>query len=388
MPKAVFPPSPPREASRFFKNKGVTPSFNWKDVWQEEHAMTFTVAKAMELDVIESIRSELQRAIDEGRTLRDFRKELEPTLRRLGWWGKTAMTHPLTGKLQQAQLGSPRRLKTLYDANMRTACAAGQWERAQRTKAGLPYFIYELGPSREHREDHARYDGLVLPVDDPFWDTHMPPNGWGCKCRVRQITKAEAAVHGGLSERPRQKVKKYVNNRTGEVSTVPVDIDPGWASNPGKARLKNLDQFLAGRLEPLPQVQSRVAIADLVDSFRFEGIFKGEMAGVVPVGVLPAEKATKLGSATRVVRFSDYTAAKGASKHADVVRTDYAIVQELMEAGELVEDRGGHLVFLGLVDGHAWKAVVKRTRDGRELYLQTLHRLRPGQAEKIRQRQK
>lgn len=25
---------------------------------------------------------------------------------------------------------------------------------------------------------------LTLRHDHPFWDTHFPPNGWGCKCRV------------------------------------------------------------------------------------------------------------------------------------------------------------------------------------------------------------
>lgn len=387
VPKAHFAPQPPPEVSRFFKNKGVTPSFSWEDVWQEEHALTFTVAKAMELDVIDSIRSELQRAIDEGRTLRDFRKDLEPTLQRLGWWGKKTMVDPLTGEEITAQLGSPRRLRTIYDANMRSARAAGQWERAQRTKAGLPYFIYELGPSREHRADHLRYAGLVLPVDDPFWDTHMPPNGWGCKCRVRQITKAEADEHGGPSTRPRVQTQEYVNKRTGEVVETPVDVDPGWASNPGKERKKNLEAFLAGRLEQLPQRQARVAVADLVDSFRFEGIFNGEMAGVTPVGVLPPARAAELGSATRVVSFSDYTAAKGLAKHADIDRKDYSIVQHLMEHGDVITDKAGHVVFVGKVNGHEWKAVVKRTKDGRELYLQTLHRLRPGQADKIRTRQ-
>lgn len=36
-------------------------------------------------------------------------------------------------------------------------------------------------------------------------------------------------------EPPAFTMRSYVNKRTGEVSTVPDGIDPGWAYNPGRA---------------------------------------------------------------------------------------------------------------------------------------------------------
>jgi len=191
-PGYSFDPGPPPEASRFLKNKALKPSFAWEDVEPEEHAVAFTVAKAMQLDVLEDIRAEVQRALDEGRTLEQFRKDLKPKLVAAGWWGRQTMTDPDTGEVREVQLGSPRRLRTIYDANLRSARAAGQWERIQRTKKLRPYLVYELGPSERHRADHAAKRGLVLPADDPFWETWFPPNGWGCKCRVRQIGRSEA----------------------------------------------------------------------------------------------------------------------------------------------------------------------------------------------------
>ena len=32
-------------------------------------------------------------------------------------------------------------------------------------------------------------DGIIKPVDDPFWNTNYPPNGWGCRCNVIQTNE-------------------------------------------------------------------------------------------------------------------------------------------------------------------------------------------------------
>jgi uncharacterized protein with gpF-like domain len=97
----------PKEALQFFRQKGLTPSFAWQDVWQEEHVRSFTVAKAMSRDVLEDIRGEVDKAIANGTTLEDFRRDLRPMLERKGWWGRKAMTDPQTGERKIVQLGSP-----------------------------------------------------------------------------------------------------------------------------------------------------------------------------------------------------------------------------------------------------------------------------------------
>ncbi|TAN58808.1 MAG: hypothetical protein EPN20_15940 [Magnetospirillum sp.] len=255
----------------FLKHKGWRPAFSYKDVWGEEHAFAFTVAKAMEMDVLTAIREALEKALAEGIPFERFKTELEPRLREMGWWGVKRVDDPLTGKKVPAQLGSPRRLKTIYWANLRSARSAGQWERAQRTKAGLPYFIYCLGASEHHRPEHAAKSGLILPIDDPFWDSWMPQNGWGCKCRVRQIGAAEATRKGGVGTAPTVPTRTWRNSRTGEVLRVPEGIDPAWDTNPGKHRQANLDRVLAGKIAEMPDDLARVAIRDMEASGRFAG---------------------------------------------------------------------------------------------------------------------
>ena len=284
-PGYSFDPGPPPEASRFLKNKGLRPSFAWEDVEPEEHAVAFTVAKAMQLDVLEDIRAEVQRALDEGRTLAQFKKDLKPKLVAAGWWGRREMTDPDTGEVREVQLGSPRRLRTIYDANLRSARAAGQWERIQRTKKLRPYLVYELGPSERHRADHASKRGLVLPADDPFWDTWFPPNGWGCKCRVRQIGKSEAE-RLGIREAPRVEERPWRNPRTGEVRMVPRGIDPAWTGNPGADRMRRTEEMLAGRLAAADPAVARVILKDIATSWRVDRIMDGA-EGRAPVAILP-----------------------------------------------------------------------------------------------------
>lgn len=80
------------------------------------------------------------------------------------------MADPLTGEAKTVQLGSPRRLKVVYDTNLRQAHAEGQWVRIQEDKDALP-------PSAHERKEHKAWDGLVLPVDDPWWRSHYPLRG-------------------------------------------------------------------------------------------------------------------------------------------------------------------------------------------------------------------
>lgn len=228
----------PKEAVDYFRSKGWKPSFDYRDVWKEEHAIAFTVAKAMNQDVLESIRGAMDRAIAEGRTFRDFKKELQPELEKLGWWGKREQVDPKTGEKKLVQLGSPRRLQIIYRQNLRSAQAAGQWERIERTKDFMPYLKYELGPSRQHRDQHVQWSGLILSIDDPWWNTHYPPNGWGCKCRVLTMSAADAENEGGISKAPPIRYKQWQNPRTGEIEKVPEGITPGFDFNPGKARLR------------------------------------------------------------------------------------------------------------------------------------------------------
>ena len=166
-PKATSPGPVPQDALDYFDEKEITPGFNHTDVWEEEHDVAFTVAKLMEEDILEDVRDLTRRALEEGTPFREYAKELKGLLDESGW-SNYNQEKPLM-----------RRLRTIYETNMRTARATGQWQRIERTKRLRPNLLYQLGSSQRHRPVHVDWEGTILPVDSSFWSYAMPPNGHG-----------------------------------------------------------------------------------------------------------------------------------------------------------------------------------------------------------------
>ncbi len=80
-------PMPPEKAIKWFKSKGYALGFDWRDVWKEEHAIAFTVAKAASIDLLQDIRGELEKPLFPAKRSRAF-KNLKPKLVARGWWGR------------------------------------------------------------------------------------------------------------------------------------------------------------------------------------------------------------------------------------------------------------------------------------------------------------
>ena len=77
----------PDKALQYIKQKNLKPAFSYKDVWNEEHITSFTVAKVMNVDILQDIKNAVEKAIKNGETLSQFKKNLLPTLYKAGWTG-------------------------------------------------------------------------------------------------------------------------------------------------------------------------------------------------------------------------------------------------------------------------------------------------------------
>ena len=232
----------------FSQRQLLAPSFRWEDVYQEEHAAAFAVSGVAQADVLAVFRAGIDNALAGGGNLADFAKALKPQLVAKGWWGDVEITDPATGDTRIGRFDDAR-LKLIYDVNLRQSYAAGRWARSERTAAAKPLMMYRTMRDERVRHSHALWDGVVLPVGHPFWDTHYPPNGWRCRCRAFALSERDVARYEGdgvvvKRDAPPVAYTEFVNRGTGEVSKVPVGIDPGFAYNPGKARAQVLADLL------------------------------------------------------------------------------------------------------------------------------------------------
>lgn len=240
----------PEAAIAYLRAKGYEISWDWTDVWQESQARAFTVAKAMRLDILQDIRDEITAALDNGTTFAEFKKTLTPKLKSKGWWGE--VVNEQTGEI--AVVG-PHRLRTIFDTNIQTAYSAGHYRSQIQNVADRPWWIYSAVNDSRTRPAHAALNGLAFRHDDPFWQSHYPPNGFRCRCSVRAVGDGqleELTAQGRAGQRstadgsatletvqlPAGRSKGMVDSTT--VVTTGLDgrrlavaPDAGWSYNPG-----------------------------------------------------------------------------------------------------------------------------------------------------------
>ncbi len=382
----------PAEVTRYFQAKDSVPSFDWRDLAPQEHAYAFTVAKSAGFDVLDDIRAAVDDAIVNRVPFEVFRDQLAPTLRAKGWWGQKKVRDPKTGELMLAQLGSPRRLKTIYWANTRTAHAAGEWERIQRTKAFLPFLLYTLSRAEHRRSQHESWVGTVLPVDDPWWETHYPPNDWLCQCGARQVSRRDAEANGYVDGQaaPPDELVPWTNKRTGETQMVPRGIGPGWQTNPGKNRADNASTFLFGKVAEMPANRQRIAIEDIVGSPILKAMHAGKMPGkfYLPVAQLPEAVVTATGAGTSLVRLSADSVGHIIGEHAErgLSVDDFRAAIGVLSSGVAILGDRGSVVLIGEALGTWWRVVAKPAAQGSEWWLTSFHRKSASDAQSILRR--
>ena len=215
---------PFREAIDFFRGKVNLPTRRWTDNYGKANARAFSVAGAMTDALLADFRREVTRALEEGVSFQEFRGKFDEIVQRHGW----------------EHTGEPGwRAELIYRTNLNTAYAAGRYAQMTEpeTLAAFPFWEYIHSGNPNFREEHKAWDGLVLRADDPFWDTHYPPNGWNCGCRVRPLTRRGLARRGkeGPDQAPEPELRAFTDKATGRTRMVPVGIDPGFEYNAGKA---------------------------------------------------------------------------------------------------------------------------------------------------------
>jgi SPP1 gp7 family putative phage head morphogenesis protein len=76
------------------------------------------------------------------------------------------------------------------------AAAAERWQGFQENADLYPNLEWRTAGDSDVRPEHAALQGLVLPINDPFWKTHTPPLGFGCRCELIQTDEKVVKPEG------------------------------------------------------------------------------------------------------------------------------------------------------------------------------------------------
>lgn len=288
-------PFPQQIAAFRIRLQELKATAEWTDVWQEANEKAFMVAGAQKVELLADFAAALDKAQTKGTTFDEFKRDFQKAVATNDWHGWTG---------EQTEKGRAWRARVIYKTNLSTSYASGRF--AQLKKANFKFWVYRHGASREPRKEHLGWDGLILPSDHPFWQTHYPPNGWGCSCYVVGAHTYKGAIRVG--GKPGLKLPEDWD-KTNPSSMTPSGIDKGWAYAPGSsvadtingltARAVNWDYSLAtAYMRSLPD-QTRDAFSQAFR--RSDGLQKDlESFAAKAVGNAQGEERTRtLGLVTR-----------------------------------------------------------------------------------------
>ena len=368
----------------FFRRKLNLPTEKFDEITRSAHDHAFVVAGGQESDFLADMRYAVDLAITKGETLDQFRKNFDSIVSQHGW-----------------DYNGSRNWRTsvIYLTNLRTSYAAGRY--AQLTDAASlaarPYWRYVHSDDvLVPRPEHLAWDGLVIDARDPWWETHYPPNGWGCMCTVQAVA-ADELPKSGPDESPTEP-----GDNTG--------IGKGWDYAPGQAAADTARTVnakitsQAGKDEAIARAYTERLLGDegygswydsierQVDALRpqLKGMKESEAVsflrdkkniadhGSWPVAVLSAESQGWLGvePTVRTVQFSTDTAVKQILKRGDVfLGDDYKLVQQIIDEATLVsQEKALHIVYYR-VGETIYSAVLKVTADSKQIFLQSVFKV-------------
>ncbi|WP_353428755.1 phage head morphogenesis protein [Paracoccus denitrificans] len=338
----------------------LIPTERWTDVWQSAHDRGFMVAGAAKADLLVDLASAVDKAVSQGTTLDQFRKDFREVVARHGWTGWTG---------EGSQKGEAWRTKVIYQTNMRTSFMSGR--HAQLLAGNYKWWVYRHSGAEHPRLHHLALDGIALPPDHPFWKTHFPPNGWGCGCEVYGAhTLAGIRRVGGD---PNKQLPPGWDRR-GQDGNLPA-ISKGWDYAPG-ATVADTIRELAPKLDRLPPQPS----IDLIQSWVRSSIFEGWMANPrenFPLLRISQDDADLLGAKSLIASLSPETMAKQLREHPELTAFDYAEAQRVAsDPTRRIVDSASSLIYTSEPEGaNGYVLVVKATQTRLGLFVTSFRRL-------------
>ena len=193
------------EAFEYLRARGVEPSAEFYARVEAARKQAWTMSKLSDLEHIGRIKASLEKAIAEGMSFENWRKE----------------------NLADLQ-GLPKSYQeTVFRTAVQSSYNAGRWAHFRDHAERRPILRYTAINDSRTRPAHRALHGLMMPVDDPRWQTLAPPGGFNCRCTLMSLSERQAKGLG-YTGAP-QDIPTWTDKHGVEHTATP---DKGWNHSP------------------------------------------------------------------------------------------------------------------------------------------------------------
>jgi phage gp29-like protein len=158
----------PEEAVKYFRPKGIEISADHIETIEAVKKHAFTVSGVMKLDILMDLKDMLTKALSNGWSRAQFRKEIKELMARKGWLGKVP-----DGK---TGLQSPWRLNLIYHNNTRSALHDARWDQMMSSTDTIPYVLSVARMNGSHPNSTKQCKALhnkVFSKTDKYYQKYL-----------------------------------------------------------------------------------------------------------------------------------------------------------------------------------------------------------------------
>lgn len=193
------------EAVEWMLARSVITAEEAKRLDADARQRAFWIGGGLQLSQIQRVFDEIAKAIESGEPFADFKKRMRFTLR------------------------DPVHSETVFRNATQRAYSAGRYQQMREVAKWRPYWMFSAILDDRRSPVCRKLSSpkpVILPADDPFWDTHIPPLHHRCRSGIRSLRREEALRRGVTKEIPELPSTEGWGRAP--------DSDPVWKPDPKK----------------------------------------------------------------------------------------------------------------------------------------------------------
>ena len=175
------PPPQYEEASRWFRGRVPMTQAAFDLLIADAQRRAFTLAGAAALTVVSDVWRSLDATLTDGRTLRDFKRDVAPAL--LAQWS--------------GSVANPAwRMEVIFRNATQRAYTHGRVEQLRDPAVARvrPFWLFDAIGDARTSEICKALDGTVAPAGSAWWASHTPPCHHACRSTVRGLRAGDPRV--------------------------------------------------------------------------------------------------------------------------------------------------------------------------------------------------